>query len=105
MHFAFLGMQGPRAETGHPKLPCKIVTAIHHDTLSKACLRKPWARIREASCHQAPHSLVAIDLLALFVALLRFHGKGRDRPGFETLERDRLAGLFAIAVGIVVDAL
>src|SRR5215475_12824025 len=45
---------------------------------------------------------VAIDLLALLVALLRFHRQGRDRPGFEALQGDRLAGLLAITVGIVL---
>jgi hypothetical protein len=49
--------------------------------------------------------LVAIDFLALFVALLRFHRQRRDGPGFQPLQRDRLTGLFAIAVGIVLDAL
>src|SRR5665213_2196029 len=48
---------------------------------------------------------VAIDLLALLVALLRFHRQRRDRAGFEPLQRDRLAGLLAIAVGVVVDTL
>src|SRR5229473_7481913 len=49
--------------------------------------------------------LVAIDLLAFLVALLRFHRQRRDRAGFQPLQRDRLAGLLAIAVGVVVDAL
>jgi len=49
--------------------------------------------------------LVAIDLLALLVALLRFHRERGDGSGFEPLQRDRLAGLLAIAVGVVVDAL
>src|SRR5258705_3596537 len=49
--------------------------------------------------------LVAIDLLALLVALLRLHRQRRDRPGFQPLQRDRLASLLAIAVGVVVDAL
>src|SRR6202166_4879398 len=49
--------------------------------------------------------LVAIDLLALLVALLRLHRQRRDRAGFQPLQRDRLAGLLAIAVGVVVDAL
>jgi hypothetical protein len=49
--------------------------------------------------------LVPIDFFALFVALLRLHRQRRDGPGFQPLQRDRLAGLLAIAVGIVVDAL
>ena len=52
-----------------------------------------------------PTLLVAIDLLALLVALLRLHRQRRDRTGFQPLQRDRLAGLLAIAVGVVLDAL
>src|SRR5665213_477700 len=55
--------------------------------------------------NRAPRLLVAIDLLALLVALLRFHRERGDRAGFEPLQRNRLAGLLAIAVGVVVDAL
>jgi len=49
--------------------------------------------------------LVAIDLLALLVALLRLHRQRCDRAGFQPLQRDRLAGLLAIAVGVILDAL
>src|SRR3954465_4832679 len=49
--------------------------------------------------------LVAIDLLAFFVALLRFHRKRGNGAGFQPLQRDRLAGFLAIAVGVVLDAL
>src|SRR5256714_11379175 len=49
--------------------------------------------------------LVAIDLLAFFVALLRLHRKRGDGAGFQPLQRDRLAGFLAITVGIVLDAL
>ena len=38
------------------------------------------------------------------MALLRFHRKSGDRPGFQPPDRDRLAGLFAISVGAVIDA-
>src|SRR3954452_17911345 len=48
---------------------------------------------------------VAIDLLAFLVALLGFHRERRDRARLEPLQRDRLAGLLAIAVGVVLDAL
>src|SRR3954471_8403345 len=37
--------------------------------------------------------LVAIDLFALFVAFLRLDRQRRDGPGFQPLQRDRLAGL------------
>src|ERR1700682_2183333 len=49
--------------------------------------------------------LVAIDLLAFLVALLRLHRERRDRARLYPLQRDRLAGLLAIAVGVVLDAL
>src|SRR5262245_42858362 len=49
--------------------------------------------------------LVPVNLLALLVALLGFHRKRRDRTGLEALQRDRLAGLLAIAVGVVLDSL
>src|SRR3954467_5960732 len=48
---------------------------------------------------------VAIDLFAFLVALLRLHRKRRDGTGLEPLQRDRLAGVLAIAVGVVLDTL
>src|SRR5689334_9878819 len=50
-------------------------------------------------------SIVAIDPLAPLVTLLRLDRQGGDRAGLEPLDRDRLAGLLAIAVGAVLDAL
>ena len=50
-------------------------------------------------------SVVAIDALAALVALLGLDRERRDRTGVEALEADRLAGLLAIAVGAVLDAL
>jgi hypothetical protein len=38
------------------------------------------------------------------VALLRLQRQRGDRAGFEAAQRDRLAGLLAIAVGAVFDA-
>src|SRR5271169_1796625 len=52
-----------------------------------------------------PVLLVAIDLLALLVALLRLHRKGCDRTSLEPLQRDRLARLLAITVGVILDTL
>src|SRR5262249_35198374 len=49
-------------------------------------------------------SLVAVDALAPFVALLRLDRQRGDRAGFEPAQRDRLAGFLAIAVGALVDA-
>ena len=39
------------------------------------------------------------------MAFLRFDRQRCDRAGFEPFQRDRLAGLLAIAVGVVFDAL
>src|SRR5258707_13602393 len=44
-----------------------------------------------------PDLLVAIDLLAFLVALLRFHREGCDRARLQPLRRDRLAGFPYIA--------
>src|SRR5471030_2177417 len=49
-------------------------------------------------------SIVAIHPFAPLVPLLRFHRQRRDRARFQAADRDRLAGLLAIAVGAVVDA-
>ena len=48
---------------------------------------------------------VPIDLLALLVALLSFHRQRSDWTGFQPLQRNRLASLLAITVGVVLDAL
>src|SRR5712691_1927034 len=47
-------------------------------------------------------SLVAIDALAPLVPLLRLDRQRGDGTCLQALERDRLAGLLAIAVGAVV---
>ena len=39
------------------------------------------------------------------MAFLRLDRQGGDRPGLKALERDRLAGFLAIAVGAVLDPL
>src|SRR3954454_19570275 len=49
--------------------------------------------------------LVAIHLLAFFVALLRLDRKRGDGAGFQPLQRDRLPRFLPIAVGVVLDAL
>src|SRR5690606_8090520 len=53
----------------------------------------------------ARRSIVAVDFFAAFVALLGLDRQRRDRPCIEALERNRLAGLLAVAVGALVDAL
>ena len=61
--------------------------------------------IRQQVQHQkASALLVAVNLLALLVALLRLDRQRGDRARLKALQRDRLAGLLAIAVGAVVDA-
>src|ERR1700674_2157527 len=48
--------------------------------------------------------LFPIHPLAALVALLGFDGERRDRARFQAFDRDRLAGLFAEAVGGLLDA-
>jgi hypothetical protein len=50
-------------------------------------------------------SVVAVDLLAALVALLRLDRQGRDRTRIEPLQRDGLAGFLTIAVSAFVEAL
>src|SRR5467141_1243935 len=63
------------------------------------------AMINKMTAHGGRTLLVAIDLLAFLVALLRLHRERRDRARLQPLQRDRLAGLLAIAVAVVLDAL
>src|SRR5580704_4190277 len=49
--------------------------------------------------------IVAIDALAALVTFLRFDGKRGDRARLEPLDRDRLSGFLAVAVGAVFDPL
>jgi hypothetical protein len=57
------------------------------------------------TCGVSPRqqSVVAVDPFAALVPLLGFQAQGGHRPGVESGEADRLAGLFAIAVGAVLD--
>src|SRR5947207_1399193 len=57
------------------------------------------------TAHGAQTLLAAIHLFAFLVALLRLDRERRDRARLQPLQRDRLAGLLAIAVGVVLDAL
>src|SRR5262245_47856359 len=50
-------------------------------------------------------SVVAVDALAALVALLGLDRQRGDRAGLEPANRDRLAGLLAVSVGSVFDAL
>src|SRR5690606_4861836 len=50
-------------------------------------------------------SVVAIHALASLMAFLRLDRERGDRPRIEPLQRDRLAGLLAVAVGAVLDPL
>src|SRR5215471_4795370 len=49
--------------------------------------------------------LVATGAFEALVALLRLDRQCRDRARFEALQRNRLAGFLAVAVGAVVDRL
>src|SRR5882724_680318 len=73
-------------------LTCRLAPCAFHPTQQNDRTRRSFL-------------FVAIDFLAFLVALLRFHREGGDRPGLQPLQRDRLAGLLAVAVGVVVDAL
>src|ERR1700681_148500 len=54
--------------------------------------------------HGRTNSLFPITPLAALVAFLPLHRQGRDRPRFQAPDRNRLAGLLAIAIGAVLDA-
>src|SRR5215203_7494936 len=54
---------------------------------------------------ESVRTLIAAGALEALVALLRFDRQGSDRAGFQALQRDRLAGLLAVAVGAFVDRL
>ena len=62
-------------------------------------------RLSASPSQAVPGSVVAIDALAALVPFLRLDRERGDGAGIEPLEADRLAGLLAIAVGAVVDAL
>src|SRR6516162_4200682 len=66
-------------------------------------LRAAAGRCFPRTC--ARDSIVAIDTLAPLVTLLRFDRQRRDGPRFQPPQRDRLAGLLAIAVGAVFEPL
>src|SRR5450631_3011009 len=83
-----------RASRFCPAMTMKSIAASHYEE-----------GINKMTARGGQTLLVAIDLFAFFVALLRFHRQRRDRAGFQPLQRDRLAGFLAIAVGVVVDAL
>src|SRR5262249_16604944 len=48
--------------------------------------------------------LVPVDALAALMALLRLDRQGRDRTGIEAAQRNRLARLFAKAIGPLLEA-
>src|SRR5262249_37156792 len=71
------------------------------------CARFPPGRVTRHfrySPLRQPTSLVAIDALAPLVTLLRLDRERGDGARLEPLERNRLAGLLAIAVGAVLEA-
>src|SRR5258708_35052065 len=72
---------------------------------TRAALLTMTERLNKMTAHGGQTLLVAIDFFAFLVALLRLHRERRDRARLQPLQRDRLAGLLAIAVGVVLDAL
>src|SRR5262249_44619679 len=61
------------------------------------------ASLASARPRGAMASIVAVDPLAPLVAFLRLDRKRGDGAGPHAAQRDRLAGLLAIAVGAVVE--
>src|SRR6266851_2219008 len=100
-----------RLRPGHPRLSCCYAVKTWMAGTSPAMTMKSIAAphyeegISKMTARGGQTLFVAINLFAFFVALLRFHRQRRDRAGFQPLQRDRLAGLLAIAVGVVLDAL
>ena len=94
------GKLGDFGRRGGPKKPIpglpERAEAKEHQSSSDA-YKGYWGDIRILP---AP-----IDLLALLVALLSFHRQRSDWTGFQPLQRNRLASLLAITVGVVLDAL
>ena len=108
----FLSIMRPRCDSGAASAQFGICQRFGNCRRSVevivACTATPRGgrSIRSRLAHSPVRALlVAIDLLAPLVALLRLDRQGRDRAGFEPLQGDRLAGLLAIAVGAVLDAL
>src|SRR5260370_30195262 len=64
-------------------------------------MRRTW----RSALQRSVGTFVAGRALETLVALLRLHRERGDRTGFEALQRDRLAGLLAVAVGALVDRL
>src|SRR6266481_5111258 len=72
---------------------------------TRAALLTMTERLNKMTARGGQTLLVAIDFFAFLVALLRLHRERRDRARLQPLQRDRLAGLLAIAGGVVLDAL
>ena len=79
------------------------VVALHACSRSPTPTRSSISRSCRGGSRPLPGYFVAVDALAPLVALLRLDAQGRDRPGIEPLQADRLAGLLAIAVSAVVE--
>lgn len=85
----------------------EVLGGMTEDHLNKFRRRAPVRSANEHPRSKNPAAVlfVAINLLALLVALLRLDRQRCDGTRFQPLQRDGLAGFFAIPVGIVVDAL
>src|SRR5712692_3953814 len=101
----------PPAANGTSTLTGRCGQACACAELAKAktsqARRMPHARRnmrRKARTQTFKFSLVPIDALAALVTLLRLDRERGNRPRFEPLERDRLAGLLTIAVSAILQS-
>ena len=82
--------------------PLSTLRAYFYDTFGGSRPRAP--HVTRGPGVTRSELLVAVDAFAAFVALLRLNRKRRDRSRLKALDRNRLAGFFAVAVGAIVDA-
>src|SRR5439155_6075843 len=82
---------------------CGRESFVHRRRLS--CLQGAALTAQDGQSPPLNALLVPLNLLAPLVTFLRFPRQRCNRASLQPLERDRLAGLLAIAVGVVLDAL
>src|SRR5580704_1098809 len=101
-------------EVGYSGIICgqlaQTTDAAAHASSAGAARHRHTARRRgreEYSGRLLAIAIVAIAVLPFpsLATLLRFDREGRDRPGFQTLDANLLAGLQAVTVAAVLDPL